>query len=148
MTIISRITDPITALLSKPFIASLDQYYPDISNWYHYQIINKLDDSNCILLHAYQHDKLVGVSIGKAGAECKLRCVRVSKDIESSGLGIKLINQTLTEMESDKPIVTVSEELFHQYSRVFHHYYNFKIEQVQKGLYRRNKLEYIYNGQC
>ena len=145
---IVRVTDPLTALLSKPFIASLDQYYPDISNWYHYRIVNELNDSNCILLHAYQNEKLVGVSIAKKGIDPKLRCVRISKELESSGLGIKLINRTLDEMETDKPMVTVSEELFHQYSRAFHHYYDFKIEQVLKGLYRENKLEYIYNGNC
>lgn len=143
--IIEQVTDPIRALLSKPFITSLDPFYPDINTWYHYQVVNQLDDSRSILIHAYDNDNLVGVAIAKKGTHGKLRCVRVTKDLENTGLGIRLINHTLDLIEDRHPLITVSEELFHQYSRAFHHYYNFKIEQVKKGLYRNNKLEYIYN---
>lgn len=146
MTItLEQVKDPVQALLSKPFITGLDPFYPNISDWYHYQVVGRLDDNESVLIHAYDGGRLVGVSIAKRGSQTKLRCVRVTKDLEGIGLGIRLINHTLELLEQERPLITVSEELFHQYSRAFHHYYNFKLEQVAKGLYRKGKLEYVYN---
>jgi hypothetical protein len=144
--VIKRIYSPIEALLSKPFIANLDNYYPDINNWYHYQIVGQLDQPSNILLQAYSDETLIGICIGKKSNENKLRCVRVSNDFKNTGLGVRLINTMLEELEDTKPLITVSEELLHEYSRVFHHYYNFRIEEIRRGVYRRNKLEYVYNN--
>lgn len=133
------------ALLALPFLASLDQYYPDISHWYINKVVPGLVDNETILLLAKQGNRLAGMALGKRGEENKLRCVRVHPDFTGSGIGIKLIDKMLDELETDKPVCTVSEELLGQYSRAFINRYGFTLDHVSKGLYRTGKLEYEFN---
>lgn len=86
-----------------------------------------------------------GVAIGRAGKEPKLRCVRVRDDLQGSGLGLRLIDPMLDHLQSDKPHVTVAEEMIHSYSRAFVKRYGFALSDVTKGEYRRSKLEYHWN---
>jgi hypothetical protein len=51
----------------------------------------------------------------------------------------------LRELNDDKPHCTVSEEMLHLYSRAFINHYRFDLGRVDKGAYRPNKLEYVFN---
>lgn len=129
-----------------PFIASLDQYYPDIQHWYISKVIPGVSLGTDKLVIAKDNGVIAGIALGKNdGTEAKLRCIRVHPDYNGSGLGIKLIDSMLEEISSIKPHVTVSEEMFHLYSRLFHRRYGFYLTDVNKGMYRRGKLEYCYN---
>ena len=76
--------------------------------------------------------------------ETKLRCIRVHQEYANKGIGVKLIDTALSII-GDKPLVSVSEELIHSYSRIFVNRYGFKLTEVLKGKYRQNKLEYYFN---
>ena len=61
-------------------------------------------------------------------------------------LGITLMDRMLETLECTKPLATVSEEMLHQYSRIFVKRYGFSLDDVAKGAYRPRKLEYYFNG--
>lgn len=129
-----------------PFIATLDQFYPDVSYWYVNQVVPGLMTGNDKLLIARDGQHIAGVALGKSTTdETKLRCVRVHPDYQGNGIGVRLIDSMLELLEHDRPVVTVSEELIHSYSRIFVNRYNFKLSHVSKGQYRPAKLEYMFN---
>lgn len=57
-----------------------------------------------------------------------------------------MIDQSLKELNNDKPVVSVAEEMINDFSRIFVNRYDFDMTYVYKNLYRKNKLEYEFNG--
>lgn len=123
-------------------IKDLDRYYPDIGKW-----ISKLEvNDKTPTLIAKDNEHVIGVVIGKkTDEENKMRCIRVHPDYQYAGIGIRLMDNMIEVLEDQEPLCTVSEELIHHYSRIFVNRYGFRLSQVDKGLYRQGKLEYIFN---
>lgn len=137
----------ITAFNVLPFIQSLNQYYPEIEHWYINKVIPGMMTGNDKIIVAMDNGHIAGLALGKLDhEESKLRCIRVHPDYQHNGLGIRLIDNMLELIEDDKPKVTVSEEMLHLYSRAFISRYNFNLTTVDKGRYRKGKLEYGFNG--
>lgn len=130
----------------KYLLISLEDYYPSFESWLNNKVIDDLENPSTIIVTSKEGDVITGVSIGKKGLETKLRCVRVHPEFRQSGLGLRLIEKTFDLLECDKPLCTVSEEMIHDYSRPFVNRYGFKLSEVAKGMYRKSKLEYIFNG--
>lgn len=129
-----------------PMLKFLDDFYPGFETWYRSKVIPGFASTENVLLLASDGDAIVGVALGKKTQdETKLRCVRVTDGYQNTGLGIRLIDQMISVLECEKPACTVSEEMLHAYSRAFVNRYGFQLSQVDKGLYRKGKLEYIFN---
>ena len=144
MVKVHRTTSVVEAFLALPFVKSIDTYYPDITDWYVNTVIPGISTGNDVLLMATENNTLVGIVLAKLGEERKLRCIRVKDTHVGSGLGMRLIDQALGII-GEKPLVSVSEELLHLYSRAFVKRYGFVLTEVIKGKYRKNKLEYYFN---
>lgn len=129
-----------------PFLADLDAFYPNFSAWYANTVLPGLSSGQDSLLVVREGAHLVGVALGKrSDDETKLRCVRVAPAWQNTGVGLRLIERMFEVLESDKPHVTVAEEMLHAYSRPFVSRYGFVLSDVAKGRYRRGKLEYAFN---
>lgn len=134
------------ALEALPFLQSLDLFYPDIAQWYLQTVVPDILAGRGTLLLARDGTVLAGVALGKrSDDETKLRCVRVAQPWQNSGVGLRLIERMFEALDTDRPHCTVSEELLHQYSRPFVMRYGFELSAVEKGRYRRGKLEYRFN---
>lgn len=120
----------------------LSNLYPGFDGWFNHKVVGS---SDAIVLIAVENNHLAGVSIGKIGAEAKLRCVRVREDLQGSGLGIRFIDTMIENLQCEKPHCTVAEEMMHDYSRAFMKRYGFSLSEVTKGQYRSRKLEYHWN---
>lgn len=100
------------------------------------------------MIIATENNIIKGFVLGKKTEyETKLRCIRVVPDYQYNGLGTTLIDKMINLLECEKPHLTVAEELIHHYSRIFVNRYNFDLDNVSKGEYRTNKLEYHFNIQ-
>lgn len=135
------------ALLALPLLRSLDAYYPDFSHWYLTTVMPGVVLGKDVLLLARSTDgAIAGIALGKKSeSETKLRCIRVLPQHQQSGLGIKLIDRMIVELECEKPHCTVAEEMLHLYSRAFVNRYGFALSAVEKGAFRQGKLEYGFN---
>jgi len=120
----------------------LDNYYPEFQNWYYNKLIPSVINGKGTALVLMDRNQMVGMSLFKPG---KLQASRIFPKYQNKGQGIRLLDRTFKEMNNDKPFVTISEEMFHQYSRIFINRYNFSIPKVEKGIYRPGKLEYLFN---
>lgn len=134
------------AKMVYPMLLDLDRYYPDFSNWYLYKVIPNLQNSDDFIIMAEDHHQIVGVILVKKGEEEKLRCIRVKPEYISKGIGCQLIDRALMKLSTDKPCVSVSQELIHDYSKIFVNRYDFLLDDVQRNIYREKKLEYFFNS--
>ncbi len=134
------------AMVARGMLQGLKNYYPDFGHWYVNVCLPGIVLGDDTMLVARDGPAIIGVALGKkTPQETKLRCVRVRPDYQSKGVGIHLIEKMLRELDSDKPHCTVAEEMLHQYSRAFVNRFGFRLNRVEKGLYRPAKLEYVFN---
>lgn len=125
-----------------PILHGVDSHYPKMDSW----LQSLKQGSETPIITVTRNDNLVGLCIGKnTEEEKKLRCVRVHPDFQNSGIGLKMIDSMLDILEVDNPYCTVPQEMFHQFSRAFINRYGFSLDKVSKGMYRRGKLEYLFN---
>jgi ribosomal protein S18 acetylase RimI-like enzyme len=138
-----RLTDAVVAL---NVLRSIENFYPGFEYWYINKAMPGIMVGQDVLLFAKDNNECVGVALGKKSeGETKLRCVRVLPEYQRRGTGIRLVETMLRELDCDKPRCTVSEELFHDFSRPFVNHFDFNLTRVEKGLYRAGKLEYVFN---
>ena len=76
--------------------------------------------------------------------EKKLCTLKVFDEFQNKGYGLKLFEKSFDALNTDKPFLTVSEEKYLEFEKIFK-YFNFELTSVKKGLYRNNKLEYFFN---
>jgi len=136
----------VQAFQALPLMRSLDDLYPGFEYWYVNTVVPGVVLGRDQLLLAKDQGRIVGVALGKrSDVETKLRCVRVLPEYERKGLGIRLIDRMIDVLECEKPHCTVAEEMLHAYSRAFVQRYGFALTAVDKGRYRRGRLEYAFN---
>ena len=127
-------------------LQGLNQYYPDFSFWFVNRVMPGVMTGNDILIVAKEHDQIIGVSIGKKHAdEKKLRCVRIAPSHQKRNVWKPIIDATLRELDCDKPVCTVAQEMIDLYSRIFINHYGFNLTGVDRGTYRRGINEYCFN---
>lgn len=127
-------------------INPIGNFYPDFKNWYFDKVIPGTVLGQDKIIVAEKNNEIVGVSIIKnAEYEKKLRAVRISEKFQNKGYGLFLIDEALKQLNCDKPAASVAEEMINEYARIFVERYDFSLDHVHKGLYRRNKLEYSFN---
>lgn len=140
----SRLTDIASAY---NLLRSLNNYYPEFHFWFTNKVIPNILLDRDVLLIARDKGVVIGVAVGKRTAtEVKLSCVRVHPSYQNRGIGIYLVEKMLRILNHDKPLCSVSQEMLHDFSRAFINLFKFDLTEVKKGLYRKGKLEYVFNG--
>jgi len=116
-------------------LISLGSYYSEFSSWYWNKVVPNVILRLDKVIMAYNRGSLVGISIIKKGNENKLRVLRIEPKYQKKGYGLHLIDKSLEILECDKPLVSVSEDMLHQFLRIFINRYQFDMTYVYKGLY-------------
>lgn len=128
-------------------ISKIGNYYPNFTSWYFDKVIPGVCLENDKIIIAKHKNEIIGVSIIKdTPHEKKLRAIRIEDKFQKRGYGLYLIDHSLKLLNTDKPNLSVPEEMINEYSRIFINKYKFNLDMVHKGIYRKNKLEYEFNG--
>ncbi|MFC2558330.1 MAG: GNAT family N-acetyltransferase, partial [Haemophilus seminalis] len=77
--------------------------------------------------------------------EKKICTLRVKENYQKRGIGSEFIQKAFDFLETDKPLITVPEESVEAFSKIFNKY-GFEKKDEIPDLYRKNKIEHIYNG--
>lgn len=126
---------------------SLNSYYPEFNHWYWNKVVPDAFNDIGEIIVCLKNEDIIGVSILKnTNNEKKLRCLRIKEEYQNKGYGLYLIDECLKRLKTDKPLLTVSEDMFPSFARIFINKYHFDISYVHKNLYKKNKLEYEFNG--
>jgi hypothetical protein len=124
-------------------LSSAERYYPDFRNWYYKKVVPDILNNQRDFILEHRQDKIVGLSLVKY-EEKKLCTLKVFDEYQNKGYGLKLFEKSFEALNTDKPFLTVSEEKYVEFEKIFK-YFNFELTSVKNGLYRDNKLEYFFN---
>ena len=133
----------------KCFLADLP--YPNIDAWLN-KVINEINhhpENREMFICLSNNDGLpfiLGLIIlKKTHCEKKICTLKVDERYQRKGIGSALILKAFDFLETDKPLITVPEEYENVFSKILNKL-GFKKTAEIHGLYRVDKIEYIYNG--
>lgn len=128
------------------FLADSIYDYPRHDEWYRGIMREFSEGFDREMIVAYDGKQIAGVSILKRSPmEKKICSLRVAKEYRGNGLGTALFKRSLDYLETDKPILTVSQNKRDEFQKIFK-YFGFSLERVYPGKYRAGLNEYCYNG--
>lgn len=133
----------------KCFLANLP--YPNIDAWLN-KVINEINhhpENREMFICLSNNDGLPSILgliiLKKTHCEKKICTLKVDERYQRKGIGSALILKAFDFLETDKPLITVPEEYENMFSKILNKF-EFKKTNEIYGLYRENKIEYIYNG--
>lgn len=131
------------------FLSDLIYEYPCHHIWFE-GVVSELRDNQKnereILFVVNDKDKIIGVSIlKKTEFEKKICTLRVANEYQKRGLGTMLVKESCRLLETDTPIISVSQTRINEFIRLFKRF-GFVLEKVYCGKYRPMINEYCYNG--
>ncbi|WP_296021759.1 GNAT family N-acetyltransferase [uncultured Treponema sp.] len=128
----------------------LREEYPDFLKWFKakvepgiYNRTRKIYTVNTL----YDSDKIRGVLILKDSCfEKKICTLFVDKSNRLNGIGKLLMNIAFEELETQAPLITVSDDKLNEFDKLLKKY-RFLLFSKKDGLYRENHTEYSFNGE-
>lgn len=129
------------------FLFFLNIEYPGFHSWFQNNVIPDLETKQKEIILIMCGEYIAGVSILKNTYDEKKICtIRVGKHFRGQGLGKKLMEISLMELNTDKPMITVSSYRYPQFQNIFN-YFGFKMEDISCNYYRNRNDEICFNGQ-
>lgn len=133
--------------LARDHLIHLSSFYPSFAQWYDLKVVPGLKRGDRTLVLRLVDGQLGGIAITKDdGTEKKLCCLRVLPHLSGSGLGLRLFNDAFEVLETEKPLLSVSDEQLLKFHRIFDHF-GFVRGRKYGDLYRIGSVEHSYNGQ-
>lgn len=125
-------------------INSAQQFYPDFRDWYFSKVVpDILNSSREFIFENDSNNFIVGLSLIKF-EEKKLCTLKVFDEFQNKGYGLKLFEKSFEKLNTNKPFLTVSEEKYSEFKKIFD-YYGFELTNVKSSVYRQGKLEFFFN---
>ena len=128
------------------FLSVLEFDYPFFTNWLD-KVFVELNTSRRKIILCTSDDEMhiFGVAILKDAIDEKKICtIRVERAYQRLGIGSELVRMSILLLHSDKPLITVSEKLIHDF-RPFLKKFGFKEMSKVKSLYVVGQYEYFFN---
>jgi hypothetical protein len=126
-------------------LQDLQNEYPDFYEWYYFKVVPQITVGKRNISIVRYGAEIAGLVITKNDLEKKICTLRVNKKYQKSGVGKILFEDTFDILETEKPIITVSEGRVFEFRRIFS-YYGFNLEKVYNNYYKTNQAELSFNG--
>lgn len=120
--------------------------YPNFDDWFTTKVLPGIINGERTLVLEERAGVPAGLLILKhTAAERKLCTLRVRPEYEYRGLGVRLFSTAFEILETDHPLLSVSEVAFPKFAKVFDHF-GFACEAAYQGLYLPRVQEFSFNG--
>ncbi|CCO47129.1 hypothetical protein VIBNISOn1_230028 [Vibrio nigripulchritudo SOn1] len=127
------------------FLQSLSGDYPDIDSWFLNTVIPGLSDGSRKIFAHVRQNEIISLAIAKKSSDEKKICtVRVSPEFNGIGLGVKLFKLSMDWLETSTPHLTVSEDNYPKFERIFKHF-GYRLTSTHNSLYQEGKVELLFN---
>ncbi len=127
-------------------IAHLEEAYPNFADWFFSKVTNGLVNGTRSLIIELRDGKMAGVAILKDTlAEKKICTISVADEFKAKGLGYRMFEKSMRQLNTDKPLATVSEDRIPEFEKIFRHL-NYECSAEYHGLYLPKKSEFSFNG--
>ena len=119
--------------------------YPGVEKWFLNKVIPGIERGTRKIIRIERNDQLVAFGIAKLEeGESKICTVRVMPNYVGRGYALKVFDEILEWLKTDRPHLTVGGSRHGNFERIFQHY-GFELTSVINGLYLPGKVEYLYN---
>lgn len=126
-------------------LQDVKNYYPNFLQWYYLKVLPQISTGKReIVLYIYNSD-ICGIEILKNDDEKKICTLKVNANYRKHGIGKKLFETSFEILQTDNPIITVSDSKIFQFRRVLNDY-SFQLTQVCNDRYIKGKSELVFNG--
>ncbi len=130
-------------------LSFLKNEYPDFYVWFYDKVVSGLSDNSRQIFLAstpLSFGKVNGVLILKnTDFEKKICTLYVNKESRMNGIGQKFMDIAFNELNTDKPLITVSDARLKEFDRLLNKF-NFESVDALPDYYAYNHTEYTFNG--
>jgi hypothetical protein len=127
------------------FLLPLSEDYPDFERWFRSKVVPGIRVGTRKLFRIERNGDLVGIGIAKREEEERKICtVRIAHSFFGRGLGLKVFDNCLRWLDTDRPHLTVSEQKLPAFERIFDSY-GFELTSKKYGRYLPRVTEFSYN---
>lgn len=133
-------------------LIELAESYPKFEEWYQNKIINDLKLKNkkrevIIALNQVKEKMIVSgiVILKKDLNEKKICTIRVHENFRDKGLGTKLFKESFKYLETEKPLITISENRMNDFKNHIEKF-EFELTETLPNYYKKGMKEYVFNG--
>lgn len=120
--------------------------YPSFDNWLFQKVVPGISSGERTVVIEYRSANPVGLLIVKHTTEERKLCtLRIRPHFENKGLGLKLFETAFELLETDRPLLSVSETALPKFYKVFDHF-GFSQEASYEGVYLPRVVEFAFNG--
>ena len=147
ITKITNVDFKIDSIFSE--LSFLRTEYPDFHAWFYDKVVSGVSDNSRKIFLAstpLSFGKVNGVLILKnTNFEKKICTLYVDKESRMNGIGQKFMNISFNELNTDKPLITVSDTRLKEFDKLLNKF-KFKSVDVLHNYYAYNHTEYTFNG--
>lgn len=119
--------------------------YPEYKDWFLNKQVKGINIDRDIIFAVYNNE-IVGVSSIKGDSNEKKICtLYVKKCFRKNSIGTNLVNLSCEELETDKPLITISSNKLYDYRKIILER-DWECNEVIDDLYKLNSDEYVFNG--
>jgi hypothetical protein len=119
--------------------------YPEYKDWFLNKQVKGINIDRDIIFAVYNNE-IVGVSSIKGDSNEKKICtLYVKKCLRKNSIGTNLVNLSCEELETDKPLITISSNKLYDYRKIILER-DWECNEVIDDLYKLNSDEYVFNG--
>jgi hypothetical protein len=120
--------------------------YPGFDSWLWSKVLPELRKGERTILLEMRSNEVAGFMILKhSSLEKKLCTLRVRPLFESRGLGVRLFEKAFALLQTDRPLLSVSEKTMPKFETLFRHF-GFSREAVYQERYLPKVDEFAFNG--
>lgn len=120
--------------------------YPEFLRWINGKVIPGIYSGERTVIIEKREGRIAGLLILKhMGTEKKLCTLRVRDPYQNKGLGVRLFENAFQILNTEYPLLSVSDQNLEKFSRIFEHF-GFRKEKEYQGLYLPSITEHAFNG--
>jgi len=126
----------------------VSEFYPEFATWFDRKVCSGVETGSRKVFACLNQDIFLGIAIAKrSNQERKLSTLWVSPHARTQRIALQLANSAFLWMETKRPTFTVPEERIGEFRGLLRTWH-FTQVMTAKDLYRKEKLEYVFNSSC
>ena len=131
-----------------PLAETIVNYYPCYTDWLNNKFFAGLKSSQMQrgYVFALDNNMLSGMALLKKDTEeKKICCLFVKPEYRKQGIATNLIKQSIILLQTNKPLITISEQNLSMFLPLFRNF-GFEITETKNGIYKKGVKEYYFNS--
>jgi len=119
--------------------------YPEYKDWFLNKQVKGINTDRDIIFAVY-NEEIVGVSNIKGDIlEKKICTLYIKECFRKNSIGSNLIKLSCEELETDKPLITISSNKIYDYRKIIIKN-QWELSEELNNFYKTNSDEYVFNG--